>query len=191
MLVDYDKDLEGLSATLTLNYDPTLVDQTTQVVSFKMVGHNVPIIYSDQTQSGIQDIIVYMGYGLAGLFLIQLIASMAVHKLIGLETMQVLQLVFFVRFLLGNSGSMPLYNMHSISYINGYNPFTKYTNVMNLDGVLMRLGLGKNFVFNVMVQVFLIIVAWIFGIYFGSKAKDLKNKGAERTALGITLLKKA
>lgn len=191
VLVNYNDDLEGLSATLTLDYDPTLVNQTTQVVSFKMVGHNAPINYSDQTQSELQDIIVYMGYGLAGIFLIQLLASLVVHKLIGLETMQVLQVVYFVRFLLGNSGSMPLYNMYTISYINGYNPFTKYTNVMNLDGVLMRLGLSKNFSFNVMAQVFLIMVASIFTIYFGSKTKDLKAKGAERTAAGIVLLKKA
>lgn len=103
---------------------------------------------------------------------------MAVHKLIGLETMQVLQVVFFSRYLLANSGPMAVYNMYSIGYINGYNPFTKYTNILNLDGSLLRLGLSKNFVFNIMEQAVLIVLAWLLTWYLARKIAYLKAHGA-------------
>ena len=92
--------------------------------------------------------------------------------------MQILQIVYFVRYLLDNEGAMAVYNMESLGYINGYNLFMKYTNVMYLDGVLMRMGLGKNFIFNVYIQVALIITAWILCLWFGRKASNLKRAGA-------------
>lgn len=81
--------------------------------------------------------------------------------------MQILQLIFFIRYLLGDSGEMPFYNLYSLRYINGYNVFMEYRNVNGLDGAMMRMGLGKNFIFNVMFQVALIFVGWILVFCFG------------------------
>lgn len=36
---------------------------------------------------------------------------MVFHKMIGLETMQILQIVYFVRYLLDNSGDISFYDM--------------------------------------------------------------------------------
>lgn len=99
--------------------------------------------------------------------------------------MQVLQVVFFSRYLLANSGPMGVYNMYSIGYINGYNPFMRYTNVMNLDGSLMRLGLSKNFIFNIIVQVALIALLWLVSWCYSRKATDLKRRNADSDAVGI------
>ena len=99
--------------------------------------------------------------------------------------MQIVQIVFFVRYLLGNNGSMAIYNMYPIEYINGYNVFATYTNVVNLDSVTMRMGLGKNFIFNVMIQVALIIFFWIVSFCYSRKVETLKLKGAEQTSLGM------
>ena len=54
----------------------------------------------------------------------------------------------------------------------------------------MRMGLGKNFVFNVMIQVALIILFWLISFYFSKKVNDLKLRGAEQTSLGMEELKK-
>ena len=75
--------------------------------------------------------------------------------------------------------------MYPIQYINGYNVFTNYTNVLNLDSVTMRLGLGKNFIFNVMIQVGLIVFFWLVSFCYGKKVNTLKMKGAEQTSLGM------
>lgn len=45
---------------------------------------------------------------------------------------------------------------------------------MYLDSVLWRLGLGKTFVFNVMIQAGLIVIAWVFSYCFGRKVTGLK-----------------
>lgn len=82
VLVYYSEDLEGQASTLTLSYDPTLVGLDPTVLTFNMVGHNDPINYSSLT--GLEQIILYFGYFLAGLFLLQLILSLFLHKLIGL-----------------------------------------------------------------------------------------------------------
>lgn len=74
---------------------------------------------------------------------------------------------------------MAVYNMYSMAYINGYNPFMQYTNVMNLESSLMRLGLGKNFVFNIAVQVVLIVLLWVISWCYASKATDIKARGGE------------
>jgi len=87
------------------------------------------------------------------------------------------QSVFFIRYLLGNNGPMPIYNMYPLSYINGYNVFASYTNVMYLDSVTMRLGLGKNFVFNVMPQLGLIFIFWLLEIYFSWKVRNMRRMG--------------
>ena len=104
--------------------------------------------------------------------------------------MQIAQIVFFVRYLLGNSGSMAVYNMYPLQYINGYNIFSAYDNVLHLDSVTMRMGLGKNFIFNVMIQVALIVLFWLISFYFSKKVNDLKLRGAEQTSLGMEELKK-
>jgi hypothetical protein len=99
--------------------------------------------------------------------------------------MQIAQNVFFVRYLLGNSGPIAVYNMYPLSFINGYNVFASYANVRYLDSVTMRLGLGKNFIFNVMVQLGLIVIFWVLYVVFGRKVKDMKRRGYESTSLGM------
>ena len=80
---------------------------------------------------------------------------------------------------------MAVYNMYPIQYINGYNVFTHYTNVLNLDSVTMRMGLGKNFIFNVMIQVGLIVFFWLVSFCYSRKVNTLRMKGAEQTSLGM------
>jgi hypothetical protein len=90
-----------------------------------------------------------------------------------------------MRYLLQNAGPMPVYSMYPLAYINGHNFMHYYQNVMQLDGVTMRMGFGKHFVFNVLVQVGLIGIAWIGLGWFARKARYLKSKRAERTDRGM------
>jgi hypothetical protein len=100
IFLNFSSDIEGKAAKLALSYDPTMISLTPSVLSFNMVGHNNPLNYAEPAD--LQSVILYLGYALDGLFLLQLFASMALHKMIGLETMQIAQTVFFVRYLLRN-----------------------------------------------------------------------------------------
>jgi hypothetical protein len=54
-----------------------------------------------------------------------------------------------------------------------------------LDGNLIRMGIGKNFVFNVMAQVGIIIIMWIVSSLLSRKVKNLKLTKAEMTPHGM------
>lgn len=99
--------------------------------------------------------------------------------------MQIAQTVFFVRYLMQNNGPIAIYNMYPLSYINGFNVFASYSNVRYLDSVTMRLGLGKNFIFNVMIQLGLILVLWLLYLYFSHKTQSMKRRGYEDSSAGL------
>ena len=61
----------------------------------------------------------------------------------------------------------------------------EYPNIVQLDGVLIRMGIAKNFVFNVYAQIVLILLAWVASLFFGKKVANLKLAGAEHTSLGM------
>jgi hypothetical protein len=172
-----------------MSFDPSMVVSTAPTeICFRMVGYNNPLNYAGKAD--LQPVVLYLGYALDGLFLLQLFASMALHRMIGLETMQIAQTVFFVRYLLQDSGPMAVYNLCSLSLINGYNPFASYANVRDLDGVTMRLGLGKHFLFNVIPQVVLILLAWLARLTCSRKVSKLRRHGAENSYEGIEAIKK-
>jgi hypothetical protein len=132
-----------------------------------------------------------LGYALAGIFIFCLLLSTIFHKMIGLETMQILQIIFFIRYLLTNSNPLVFFNINSIKYINGYNFFSQYANIRMLDGNLLRMGLGKTFVFNVMIQVAIIILMALLSYCFTRKVRHLKSVKAEQTTVEMEQLKKA
>jgi cysteine-rich repeat protein len=170
--VAFSSNIEGQSAIISLAYDSSRVTLPPTELSFRMVGHNNPLNYAEPAD--LQWVILYLGYIIDGLFLLQLVVSLIFHKMIGLETMQIAQTIFFVRYLLQDDGSMAVYNLRSLSLINGYNLFSSYTNVMDLDAVSMRLGLGKNFLFNVMIQIAVILLAWLARLICSRKINRLR-----------------
>ena len=99
--------------------------------------------------------------------------------------MQILQNVFFVRYLLDNSSPYVFFNINSVKYINGYNVFSQYTNFRLLDSTLIRMGLGKNFVFNVMAQAGIILLMWVVSGLCARKVRNLKLTRAEMTSQGM------
>jgi hypothetical protein len=65
--------------------------------------------------------------------------------------------------------------LNSLKYINLYNPFTSYTNVRMLSGPLIRLGFTKTFIFNILGQAFIVIVAWLFYAFFNRTYQRLRK----------------
>lgn len=107
--------------------------------------------------------------------LVQLFASAPFHKIIGAETFQVTQIVFFTRFLVTGTQSETFQSANSMKYINLYNFFSPYTNVRSLDGTLMRMGLTKTFLFNVILQMSLLVIVWILFKIFDGKYLHMKR----------------
>lgn len=107
--------------------------------------------------------------------LVQLLASAPFHKIIGAETFQVTQIVFFTRFLVNGTQSETFQSANSLKYINLYNFFSSYTNVRSLDGTLMRMGLTKTFLFNVVIQIALLVLVWILFKIFDGKYLYMKR----------------
>lgn len=80
--------------------------------------------------------------------------------------------------------------MNSLKYINYYNFFSPYTNVRSLDGTLMRMGLTKTFLFNIIIQIVLLILVWIlFKIFDGKYLKMKKQNVADNVGLFALLMR--
>lgn len=151
--------------------------QPTIPMSFNMVGSNLPIVTAKS--SDLDPIISLIGFVIGALFLVQLLTSLIFHKLIGLETMQISQIVFFIRYLLTQSSSMALHHLNNLKYINLINPFATYANIRSLDGKFVRMGISKTFIFNVFIHVFFIIIGWIVFLILRRK-KNLIIKKQEK-----------
>jgi hypothetical protein len=80
--VFYANNLEGQPVSLTLNYDQTKVALPAATLSFNMVGSNLPVLAADP--SGLESKVYYVGYGIAGLYLLVMLLSLVFHKMIGL-----------------------------------------------------------------------------------------------------------
>jgi hypothetical protein len=52
------------------------------VLTFNMVGYNEPLNYSQS--SGLEQMMLYLGYAVSALTLLQLLLSIALHKMVGL-----------------------------------------------------------------------------------------------------------
>ena len=84
--------------------------------------------------------------------------------------MQIILTIYFIRYLEVNDGISSIYNLYELGYLNGYNIFYSYVNVYNLDSVTMRLGLTKNFIFNIMIPLVFVVVMWLGYFVFDKKA---------------------
>jgi len=54
----------------------------------------------------------------------------------------------------------------------------------------MRMSFTKNFIFNVSIQIVLIVVAFVVYFIFKKKTENMKKLGYEMTSLGVEQLKK-
>jgi cysteine-rich repeat protein len=189
ILVPYLSNIEGQPVVINFGYDPSKFKLAADVLSFDAKGMNMALVY-ESSPAGQDQIVQSIGYAVACLSVVVLLASTPFHRIIGLETFQVTQIVFFTRYMIADGNSGTFQALNSLKYINFYNFFSDYPNVHKLLGPLIRLGISKSFLFNVLIQVFLLVVVWIFFAFFNNKYSKVKQMNLTESGNAINLLKK-
>lgn len=121
--VDFTKDIEGLNSTFYLNFDPTYFNTTNIAYSFASVGTNQPLIVSNYVFH--LKYLKIFAYVILGIGAVILLLSSAYEKMIGIETINVIQIIVFSKLLYVQSDILISGEIISMKYIQGYNDFGK------------------------------------------------------------------
>jgi hypothetical protein len=121
VLMGYFGDIEGKTCQISVKYDSSTIVSNPQSLLFEIAGKNEQLNYeSDSSNSGQKTVsIISFALGIAALCCF--IFSSYFHKLIGLETLQFIQLIYFSRILFSGSSQSNVMAFNSLKYSNGYN----------------------------------------------------------------------
>lgn len=117
--VSFTDDIEGLSAVLMVNFDSTYFNTTNTTYPFISSGTNQPLIVSGYVaQIARLKMICYVILAMAGIIVI---LSSVYEKMIGIETLNVLQLVVFSKLLYVQTDILISSQINTLKYVAGYN----------------------------------------------------------------------
>jgi hypothetical protein len=120
-------------------------------------GSNAPLVVNPYVR--MEPIFKNICLFLIALAFLQFFISLYYHKMVGLETIQTVQFVFFLK-ILNTSTHFSLNELLYLKYTNGYNEvmFSLYDNE-NLPIQYSRLGFDFQFVINNLLNLLLIVAA--------------------------------
>ena len=113
--------MEILFNSKTINSKP-------QSLSLKMNAINGPLTYSDSSSNSSYKAFKYSGLVIGILCIVFYLVSSYFHKMIGLETIQFIQLIYFSRLMSPGASQPSFYGFNSLKYSNGYNDLTTANN---------------------------------------------------------------
>jgi hypothetical protein len=121
--VPYVEELEATSLEVEFTLDPAYIKSTTPFISLvhKMNGINAKLIFEHESELQTHKNVGMITMVLTLLLLLQFYLGSYVHKMIGLETIQLIQAIYFVRMITPSSSSNLLSSINSIQYASsGY-----------------------------------------------------------------------
>jgi hypothetical protein len=121
--VPYVEELEATSLEVEFTLDPAYIKSTTPFISLvhKMNGINAKLIFEHESELQTHKNVGMITTVLTLLLLLQFYLGSYVHKMIGLETIQLIQAIYFVRMLTPSSSSNLLSSINGIQYASsGY-----------------------------------------------------------------------
>ncbi len=101
-----------------MTLDPAYIKSTTPFVSLvhKLKGVNAKLIFEDHSELETHKNINLITLILTGILLLVFYLGSYAHKMIGLETIQVIQSIYFVRMITPSSSSSLLSSINGIQY---------------------------------------------------------------------------
>lgn len=163
---NYLSDLSGLTATLTLDFDPSFFSVDSYTYNFQIISDGLQLRYLGKLQFCKILQYVFMGLGLLSLAIF--FVSLPLHKILGVETLQTFQM-FFITALIIDSYEEPLNVLAYLKFTMGMVDIWTYNASVALNTKLLynRLGVLRQFLQN---QIFVcpisVLLALIFLSYF-------------------------
>lgn len=158
-----------------MDFDASYFNTTRVVYSFTSIGTNNPLIVSS-LGSAFENfkIASYIIVGLAGLILV---VSVAYDKMIGIETVNTIQMIVFSKLLYVQNDLLLSNHISSMKYISGYNEIGQdWSQVNQVPVIYRRLQYSSDYILNfqtgLLLMVVSLVVVVIFYIY---KAKTMRT----------------
>ncbi len=139
------------------------------------IGTNNPLIISSLGSAFMNfKIASYIIVGLAGVILI---GSVAYDKMIGIETVNTIQIIVFSKLLYVQNDLLLSNHISSMKYISGYNEIGKdWTQINEVPVVYRRLQYNSDYILNFQTGLLLIVVSLIVVvIFYIYKAKTMRT----------------
>jgi hypothetical protein len=106
-------------------YDPKFIIASHQQLLFPMKAINGQLSFEDKSKLEKEEAVGTAGFVLGIICLLCYLLSTFFHKMIGLETLQFIQLIYFVRMIASESSQSSLLAFNSLRYSNGYSDIYK------------------------------------------------------------------
>lgn len=130
-----------------------------------MKSMNFPLTYEDYLNH--HQILVIVFNVITGLGLLQFLLCFKTKNLVGTETLQVLQFVYFVKLLTDDTNSSLPYMTYPLFYSNGFNLIlSNEGRNYNMDMGMARLGIQPQFILNLNLSVFFLLVFYLIRLYY-------------------------
>ena len=102
-------------------FDPSIIKSQNHTQTINLNALNGLLTYDSESENSIFKVLNLSGSILGFFCLFCYLFATYFHKLIGLETLQFVQLVYFVRLIFPSSSNVSFYSFNSFKYSNGFN----------------------------------------------------------------------
>jgi hypothetical protein len=147
-------------------------------MSIRMNAMNGPLTYSDSF--GSYRTFKYTGLTIGIFCLLFYLVSSYFHKMIGLETIQFIQLIYFVRILSTQVNKSSFYAFNSLKYSNGYNDILStslsVSEMKSLNPTFVKLDISLYFLDNCNLMLIPIVLALVGYASYSMVKSHYRNK---------------
>lgn len=156
----YSQSVENWPVLLSLNFDDQKFTSSGTTMQFSLDGKNSKLLKDDYLN--FQTLLQTMALALAIGAAVQFIFSMLVHKMMGLETIQVVQGVYFLRIITELINPTLVYSLEPLRYTNGYNGVgVSSARDYTLNRFFTKFSFSKELFLNINIDLFQIVIVWL------------------------------
>lgn len=106
---------------IDVKFDPFTIKSQNLTKTINLEAINAPLTYESGSQQSVFKALNLSGSILGLICLFCYLIATYFHKMIGLETLQFIQLIYFVRLIFPTSVNPSFYSFNSLKYSNGFN----------------------------------------------------------------------
>ena len=173
---------------LVIDFDSSIINSDSQSLTLKMGAVNGPLSYESESSMTHHKIFNITGLIIGVVCLLFYLVSSYFHKMIGLETIQFIQLIYFVRLIAGSGVSSSFYAFNTLKYSNGYNDILSTSDnsaedFKSIPSGFIKLNLKLYFLENcnlMLIPVVLASLAYIFYSFKKSRSRAMYNQTKEK-----------
>ncbi len=175
----YFEDLENKFCEMNTKFDSSLIVSKSQYSYFQIKASNAELRYASQSLGETHKTVGIISFALGIVALACFIISNYFHKLIGLETIQFIQLIYFSRIVFSGDAQSNVLAFNSLKYSNGYSEINLSgakadVNAAEIPPIFFKIQLQMYYLDNCNTMIIAVILATVgYVLYFVRRTRAL------------------